>query len=119
MDPSAAVGDYTLLAKLDDGVTVSVANAENATSLWSDFASDGKLDGGVAVAAGSGAVAAQTTVPAGAKSTLTLVFAWRIPLRNYVGCALFATDTSCAVSCTDQMFWFWQLLQRATRKFLQ
>ena len=30
-------------------------------------------------------MAAQTVVAAGAKTTLTLVFAWRIPLRNYVG----------------------------------
>ena len=86
MDPSAAVGDYTLLAKHDDGVSVSVASADNATSVWSDFASDGSLEGGFAPHAGSGAVAAQTIVPAGAKTTLTLVFAWRMPLRNYVGC---------------------------------
>ena len=120
MDPSAAVGDYTLFAKQDAGVTVSVANAENATVLWSDFANDGKLDGGVRTAAGSGAVAAQTTVPAGASTTLTLVFAWRIPLRNYVGCASFASATSCidflisvliGLRCYVVFGLRWQLLQ--------
>lgn len=47
-DPSAAVGDYTLLAKRGDGISVSVASADSAATVWKDFESDGSLDGGVA-----------------------------------------------------------------------
>ena len=34
---------------------------------------------------GFGAIAAEVSVPAGATKSVTLVFGWRIPNRNYVG----------------------------------
>lgn len=87
MDPSAAVGEYTMLAKGGDGVAVSVSTADDAAAIWKDFVGNGALDG-VAAAAGSGAVAAKAVVAAGATKAVTLVFGWRLPLRNYVGEAL-------------------------------
>jgi hypothetical protein len=103
MDPSAAVGDFTLLAvgKGVDGARVagqtgrstaaslaslvSVATADSAADIWNDFAATGSFDGGVATHAGFGAVAATVAVAAGSTESITLVFAWRMPLRNYVG----------------------------------
>jgi non-lysosomal glucosylceramidase len=84
MDPSSAVGDYTLLSSSADAL-VSIASADTTSKLWSDFAADGVLDGAVATHAGSGAVAAGLAVAPGATQAITLVFAWRMPLRNYVG----------------------------------
>ena len=96
----AAVGDMTAAStKMLVAVSVSVASVDNATSVWADFASDGSLDSGIAPHAGSGAVAAQTIVPAGAKTTLTLVFGWRMPLRNYVGCVYCLLSIMSAILC--------------------
>lgn len=84
MDPSAAVGEFTLLVKSGADQRVSVSSADSAAAVWEDFAADGILDGGVATHAGSGAVAAHAVVGAGMTRSITLVFSWRIPLRNYV-----------------------------------
>ena len=100
-DPASAIGDYTLLAVNNNSpgnapsslknakgagggggggdADISVASADSAHSIWADFAEDGRLDGGVAAAAGSGAIAVAATIPAGAKRSLTLVFAWHFP----------------------------------------
>jgi hypothetical protein len=82
MDPASAVGDYSLLAVNDGMSNVSVSSADTPQAIWADFENDGELDMGVASAAGSGAVAASASIPAGATRSLTLVFGWHFPHRN-------------------------------------
>ena len=84
LDPASAVGEYSLLAA-NGADTVSVSSGDTARTIFADFAKDGTLDDGVATAASSGAIAASAMIPPGTTKSLTLVFSWRFPDRNYVG----------------------------------
>lgn len=91
-DPASAVADFTLLsadaADGTPGVSASALATSNLGALWADFADEGALgeDGVVwGGMASYGAVAAAAQLQPGELRTLTLVFAWRLPNRLYVG----------------------------------
>ena len=87
-DPASAAADFTLLsadAAIEQaGVYASASATSDLGALWADFAADGSLALQQPVAM-YGAVAASTQLLPGATRTLTLVFAWRLPFRLYVG----------------------------------
>ena len=113
-DPAAATASYSLLA-VDTDATVTFAAAPSlagaasvagatgapgapgapgaATSsddgVWSSFAAKGRLPLGSvsppAEAAGHGAIAAMVSVMPGETRTISLIFAWHLPNRTYVG----------------------------------
>jgi hypothetical protein len=88
-DPASAVGDFAMSAADAAGTTVTMATADTLQGLWADFADDGKfhaqLSGGVKASAGYGGVSVSAEVPAGGTATVSVVFAWRLPNRLYVG----------------------------------
>jgi hypothetical protein len=88
-DPAAADASFTLLAADDDAdVTFAAAN-DVAGGVWAPFAAAGRLPlralPAPGAAAAHGAVAASVTLAPGETRSLTIVFAWHLPHRLYVG----------------------------------
>ena len=87
-DPASATASYSLLsADLDDDVVITFATDDRLDNggLWDSFAASGKLSQKTPVSAGHGAVAVMATLLPGETRTLTLIFAWHVPNRTYVG----------------------------------
>lgn len=87
-EPSGpSMGDITLRAVVGDGVTASYASGDCPASLYETFAARGGFpDGSVGSAdAASGAVAVSASVPAGGRATLSIVFTWYFPDRDFSG----------------------------------
>jgi uncharacterized protein (DUF608 family) len=76
-------GDVTLAAVSGSTHTASYATSDDSSVLLSQFAETGALSATVANVAANGAAAVSTTVPAGENATLSIVFAWYFPDRNY------------------------------------
>jgi hypothetical protein len=88
-DPASADATFTLLAA-DDDVDVTFAAANDvAGGVWAPFATAGRLPLSALPAPGAaaahGAVAAAATLAPGETRSVTLVFAWHLPHRLYVG----------------------------------
>jgi hypothetical protein len=80
------MGDMTLRAVAGGGANYSFASGDDPTALYAAFAAHGGfLPGSVAAAdAAHGAVAVSVpSIPAGAKQTLSLVFTWHFPDRDF------------------------------------
>ena len=93
---SPACGGAALQATsgVDGGTACSLGVANDPAALWRAFAATGAFpvgDGVLAsgaffnVSAAIGAAATTVTVPAGGSATLSLVFAWYFPHRDYAG----------------------------------
>ena len=86
-DPASAGASYSLVAA-DADVQVSFATAdslEQADGVWPAFAATGRLSGSTPRAAGHGAIAATAVLAPGEERSVTIVFAWHVPQRLYVG----------------------------------
>jgi uncharacterized protein (DUF608 family) len=86
VDASVAVSDFTLAADAD--VTVRVATAASLQELWNDFTSDSQAELEVEAAASHGAIEATALLAPGETRTISVVFAWNVPERDYAGDAL-------------------------------
>lgn len=76
-----AVGDVTLMASLSESSCQSRAlTANSSADLFSAFAQG---SGGAEQSAGLGGLALKCSVPAQAAQTLTIVFSWYFPHKNY------------------------------------
>lgn len=78
-----AYGDVTLKAIVSSGVTASTGVASNITSLLASFANTGSVSGANAMGTVGGATVG-VTVPAGTATSVSIVFAWYFPERDYV-----------------------------------
>ena len=80
-----SMGDMTLRPVLSDGVTASFASGDDPAALYKTFAERGSFPSGSVSSAdaGHGAVAVQTQLAAGAQATLSIVFAWHFPDRDF------------------------------------
>ena len=86
-DAPAATASYTLLA-VDSDASVSFATADDiATGIWPSFAATGALSDGAVngVMAAHGAIAARVLLYPGETRSISIVFAWHLPNRMYVG----------------------------------
>ena len=86
-DPAAASASYSLVAAdADVDVTFATADSlEQPDGVWPAFAATGRLSGSTPAAAGHGAIAAKASLAPGETRSITLVFAWHVPKRLYVG----------------------------------
>ena len=87
-DPASATASYSLLsADIDDeGVFVTVSTDDSISDgLWLSFAASGCLSQNISKNAGHGAIAAMATLAPGETRTISLIFAWHVPNRTYVG----------------------------------
>lgn len=87
-DPAAATASYTLRA-VDADVEVTYAAGNSLVDdIFTDFAASGQLGSGQQlspVMAAHGAIAAKVLLQPGQTRTITLVLAWHLPDRMYVG----------------------------------
>jgi hypothetical protein len=89
--PSVSTSTTASASAADDDATggaasVSFGAADDPAKLFEEFSSDGKFSAGNAASgavAASGAASASATVPAGETVTLSIVFAWYFPDRDY------------------------------------
>jgi non-lysosomal glucosylceramidase len=81
-----SMGDMTLRPVLSGGATASFATGDDPAAIYQAFAEHGSFPTGSLVASGDaahGAVAVTVELEAGAKTTLSLVFAWHFPDRDF------------------------------------
>eukprot|EP01050_Picozoa_sp_SAG11_P024208 SAG11_NODE_5087_length_1668_cov_1.455704_4_plen_273_part_00 len=81
-----SMGDMTLRPVLSEGATASFATGDDPAAIYKAFAEHGSFPTGLLVASGDaahGAVAVTVELEAGAKTTLSLVFAWHFPDRDF------------------------------------
>eukprot|EP01051_Picozoa_sp_SAG22_P006340 SAG22_NODE_410_length_10907_cov_2.597520_5_plen_714_part_00 len=114
VDAAAAVGSFTLMADGATGMSVRTSTADSMEALWRDFAAE-RRGGGDDVGddspdatAAHGAIEATTLIAPGETKTISVVFAWYFPERDYAGAALgnhysesFASSTDVARSLLD------------------
>lgn len=88
---SPGVGDVTLRT-VGDSVSSTSAWADDAGKLWAAFTANGSLTGESARAVGLGdaprtaavgATTATITVPAGTSGTVSIIFAWHFPAKDW------------------------------------
>ena len=82
-----SMGDMTLRPVLGAGVSATFASGDDAAALYKTFAASGAFPAGSvgSADAGNGAVAVSAKLAAGAKTTISLVFAWHFPDRDFSG----------------------------------
>jgi non-lysosomal glucosylceramidase len=78
---SPGVGDVTLRAVSDSS---SAAWSDDAAGLWSSFVSTGSVAGVAGpTTAANGAMVSSALVPAGSNATVSIIFSWHFPLKDW------------------------------------
>ena len=88
-DPAAVTASYTLLAADADADVSFAADSDLPGGVWAPFAATGALPHAAipspGMPGGHAAAAARIQLLPGETRTVTLVFAWHVPNRTYVG----------------------------------
>jgi hypothetical protein len=100
-NPSPWCGDYALAA--GEGEAGAFAAGDSLADMWRAFAGNGTPGAPPqpGTAAGIGAVVATVTLPPGATGTATVVFAWWLPNRDFLGETVGAWYQNLFVSAGD------------------